>query len=73
MNPTYTISVTDAEGNVVSRDLDGDETAETLAQTSYSMATYLKAMQETGADVELVKAFYAFGKAVIAVREGHNN
>lgn len=60
MNPVYIVEVLDADGNAV-------------ANTNYSIATYLKAMTEAGANVDVVKAFYAFGKAVIDVRNAIYN
>ncbi len=73
MNPSYSVSVVDAEGNVVMRDLDGDSVAEKEASTNYSMATYIVSMEDTESDVELVKALYALGKATIAVRNEYVN
>ena len=55
MDPVYTVQVLDAENGAV-------------AATDYSVATYLKAMSDAGENVDVVKAFYAFGKAVIDVR-----
>ena len=68
MHPTYWISVTDKDYNVIKVDTDGDGTAETKLEAKYSMATYIKSMEDAGKDVPLAKALYAFGKATIAVR-----
>ena len=68
MNSTYTITVHDANGKTVYRDLDGDGEAETKAEIKYSMATYITLMEEKGVNVDLAKALYAFGKAVIAAK-----
>ena len=69
MNKTYIITVHDANGQTVYRDLDGDGEAETKAEIKYSMATYISIMEEKGENVDLAKALYAFGKAVIAARD----
>ncbi|MBR5140342.1 MAG: hypothetical protein IKV16_04725 [Clostridia bacterium] len=55
MNPVYTVNVLGAEDS-------------TVASTGFSIETYLKAMTDAGVNVDVVKAFYAFGKAVIDVR-----
>ena len=65
----YTITVVDKDNKDLYRDLDGDGTAETLAATSYSMPTYITVMEAKGQNVDLVKALYDFGTAVLKVRE----
>lgn len=70
MNPVYKIEVVDAEDNVVVRDIEEEQVS---ASTKYSMATYLKAMTDAGENVDVVKAFYAFGKSVIDVRNSIYN
>ncbi len=69
MASTYVVTIVDAAGNTVVRDLDGDGVAETKAATNYSMATYVRAMEEKGVNVDIVKALYALGKAVLEVRD----
>ena len=64
----YTITVVDKDNKDLYRDLDGDGTAETLAATSYSMPTYITVMEAKGQNVDLVKALYDFGTAVLKVR-----
>lgn len=72
MNNTYTIRIctsdsTDKNATVIERELDlnGDGVLESVkAETNYSLATYCK---ET--DAPIAKALYAFGKAILAVRE----
>lgn len=65
----YTVSVVDADGNVVMIDAAGGESGSQLeAKTEYSMATYIKAMEAAGENVDVAKAFYALGKAVLAAR-----
>ena len=72
MNPNYKISIvtadsTDSKSTTVQRELDlnGDGVLELVnAETSYSLATYCK---ET--DAPIAKALYAFGMAILAVRE----
>ena len=69
MADTYTISVVEADGKTtVVRDLDGDGEAETKAETNYSMATYITVMEKKGTNVDLAKALYALGVAVLEVR-----
>lgn len=68
MAKSYTITVQDAEGNTVSRDLDNDGTPETDAVMTYSLATYITEMENAGNNVDLAKALYALGIAVIDVR-----
>ncbi|MBR5139892.1 MAG: hypothetical protein IKV16_02440, partial [Clostridia bacterium] len=60
-NPSYTITVLDANGDAVVRD-------EVVATVDYSMATYITTMEGAGANVNIVKALYAFGKAIIAAQ-----
>lgn len=73
MTPNYTVAVVDKDNKTVVRDLDGDGVAETKAEIPYSMATYIAEMDAEGTSVDFVKALYAFGKAVIAVREQAHN
>ena len=68
MAASYTITVTDSAYNTLKVDTDGDGTVDTALETKYSMATYIKSMEDAGKDVPLAKALYAFGKATIAVR-----
>jgi hypothetical protein len=66
MGTDTTITVIDANGVVVKRniDLDGDGQTESVsAATAYSVATYCKSTSN-----DLGRALYAFGKAVQAVR-----
>jgi len=70
-SPLYNFAVVDSEGNIVMRDLDENGTAETEALTEYSMATYITAIKAAGENADLVEAFYAFGKAVLAVRNNN--
>lgn len=70
-SPVYNFAVVDSEGNIVMRDLDEDGTAETKALTKYSIATYITAIKAAGESTDLVEAFYAFGKAVLAVRNNN--
>ena len=55
MDPVCEISVVNAAGEV-------------LATTSYSMATYIMTMEAAGQNVDVVKALYTFGRAVLDVR-----
>ncbi len=60
----YKITLYEADGKtVVSRDINGDGSL-VKATTDYSLATYI-----VGTSNDLAKSLYAFGKAVIAVRE----
>ena len=69
MHPTYGITVTDTNYTAIKRDLDGDGTAETVAKTNYSMATYIVEMEKEGENVDLTKSLYALGVACKQVRE----
>ena len=60
----YDVSVVDSAGNAVRVDYNGDGVLDAYAQTQYSMATYITAMEEAGENVDIVKALYALGKAV---------
>ena len=65
MAPKFTIMVCDASGKVVSHDHDNDETtANVLAKTDYSIATYCNSVESNLAD-----ALYTFGKKAILVKE----
>ena len=55
MYPESVITVCDAEGNVI-------------AETSYSLATYIAGVKAQSGNTALAEALYSFGKAVIKVR-----
>ncbi len=61
MTAKYTITIKDAEGKTLTREIDGETFNVSF---NYSLATYCNAMP----DCELTKAMYAFGNAVRAVR-----
>ncbi len=61
VSAVYTVSILDADGNAVS-------VSQVEAKTDYSIVTYILAMEAEGVNVDVAKAFYAFAKAVSAVK-----